>query len=492
MALGDFPPEVNYCIDLGAQMASGRVSAAVSRNGVERMSVLHAERALTPAGWRSDVRVSIAGRLIAAVETGAAPEAGDERHKIMIPAAANLHSHAFQRAMAGLAEVRGPEVDTFWTWRETMYRLALAMSPEDVEAVAAQLYVEMLESGFASVAEFHYLHHAPDGSPYRSPAEMAGRIIDAARRVGIGLTLLPVFYAHSTFGGAPPKPEQRRFINDSRSFARLFEDCRRMVDGSLGETIGLAPHSLRAVTPNELVEIEALAPGGPIHIHAAEQIREVEDCVAWSGVRPVRWLLDNASVDHRWCLVHATHMDAGETSDLAASSAVAGLCPVTEANLGDGIFNAARFIHVGGRYGVGSDSNVSIGVAGELRQFEYAQRLKERARNVCAPSGASCGRAMLEAIWGGGAQALARPCGRLAAGASADILTLRDEHPTLAGKTDDEILDAWIFAVGDGLVDCVWSGGRKVVEGGRHAMRDEVAGRFAVTMRSLRERSARA
>jgi formimidoylglutamate deiminase len=369
-----------------------------------------------------------------------------------------------------------------------MYRFALQMSPDDVEAVAAQVYVEMLEAGFAAVAEFHYLHHAPDGSPYESRAEMAGRILSAARRTGIGMTLLPVFYAHSTFGGAPPEPEQRRFVNDVSSFARLVDDCRRMAEGERDETVGIAPHSLRAVSPGELSELISLAGDAPIHIHAAEQMKEVEDCVAWSGARPVRWLIDNANVDEKWCLVHATHMDEQETRSLASSGAVAGLCPITEANLGDGIFNAADYIRAGGRYGVGSDSNVLIGVAAELSQLEYAQRLKERARNVCASPGGSSGHAMLEAIWSGGAQALARRSGRLAVGASADILTFRAEHQTLAGKADDQILDAWIFSAGNALVDCVWSGGRKVVAGGRHPLRDQVAARFSATMRKLSER----
>ena len=451
------------------------------------MPVLHAARALTPEGWKSDVRVTIEQGAIAAVEIGAPAQDGDEQHAIMAPAAANLHSHAFQRAMAGLAENRGRQIDTFWTWRETMYRFALMMSPDDVEAVAAQLYVEMLEAGFAAVAEFHYLHHSPDGSPYDAPAEMAGRILSAARRTGIGMTLLPVFYAHSTFGAAPPEPEQRRFVNDVASFARLVDDCRSMVDGERDETVGIAPHSLRAVSPRELSALVSLAGDGPIHIHAAEQIKEVEDCIAWSGARPVRWLIDHAGVDEKWCLVHATHMDEQETQDLARSGAVAGLCPVTEANLGDGVFNAADYLRSGGRYGIGSDSNVSIGVAGELRQLEYSQRLRERARNVWAPVAGSTGRAMLEAIWAGGAQALRRRCGRLAPGASADILTFRARHPTLAGKVDDEILDAWIFSVGDGLVDCVWSGGLKVVVDGRHVFKDQVAARFAITMRELSE-----
>jgi formiminoglutamate deiminase len=311
---------------------------------------------------------------------------------------------------------------------------------------------------------------------------MAGRIVAAARDAGIGLTLLPVFYAHATFGGAPPKPEQRRFVTDVDSFARLVEDCRRLVEGRPGEAIGVAPHSLRAATPGELADVVALAGDGPIHIHAAEQTKEVEDCAASLGARPVRWLLDHARVDRRWCLVHATHMDKGETRDLAASGAVAGLCPVTEANLGDGVFNARDFLDAGGRYGVGSDSNVRIGAADELRQLEYGQRLSARARNVMAPPGGSTGRAMLDATWRGGALALARRCGALAVGASADFLTLRADHPTLAGKAGDAILDAWIFSVGNGLVDCVWSGGRKVVQDGRHALREKIAARFKATM----------
>ncbi len=449
------------------------------------MTVVHAESALTPGGWTSGVRLVIDAGSIAAIETGVPAREGDERHAILVPALANLHSHAFQRAMAGLAETRGPGADTFWTWRETMYRFALTMTPDDVEAVAAELYIEMLEAGFASVAEFHYLHHAPDGAPYANRAEMAARIVAAARETGIGLTLLPVFYAHGGFGDAPPKPQQRRFITDIGSFARLFEACERLIEGRPDEAVGVAPHSLRAATPAELFDVVALAGDGPVHIHAAEQTKEVEDCVASLGARPVRWLLDHAGVDHRWCLVHATHMDEGETRDLAASGAVAGLCPVTEANLGDGTFNARAYLSAGGRFGVGSDSNVSIGAADELRQLEYSQRLAERSRNVLARRGGSTARAIFDTALTGGAQALARRSGALAVGASADFLTLRADHPTLAGKSGDAILDAWIFSAGNALVDCVWSGGRKVVQGGRHASRERIAARFAATMRRL-------
>ena len=446
------------------------------------MPVVHAESALAPEGWTQGVRLRIENGRITAVERGVGARDGDERQAILLPAVANLHSHAFQRAMAGLAEIRGPGVDTFWTWRETMYRFALMMSPDELEAVAAELYVEMLEAGFSAVAEFHYLHHEPDGSPYAARAEMAARIVSAARETGIGLTLLPVFYAHATFGGAAPKPEQRRFITDVASFARLVEDCGKLV---AGEAIGVAPHSLRAATPEEIAEVIALRPDGPIHIHAAEQTKEVEDCAAALGARPVCWLLDHAGVDRRWCLVHATHMDEHETRDLAASGAVAGLCPITEANLGDGVFNAPDYLRAGGCYGVGSDSNVRLGAADELRQLEYAQRLSLRARNVMAPRGGSTGRAMLEAVWAGGAQALGRNCGALAVGASADFLTLSADHPTLAGKTGDAIVDAWIFSAGAAMVDCVWSAGRKVVEGGRHALREPIAARFKATMRRL-------
>jgi formiminoglutamate deiminase len=449
------------------------------------LSVVHAETALTPQGWTADVRLTFENGVIATVESGAAARERDERHGIVIPAVANLHSHAFQRAMAGLAEVRGPAEDSFWTWRESMYRFALAMTPDDVEAVAAQAYVEMLEAGFSAVAEFHYLHHAPDGSPYADRAELASRVAAAAYETGIGLTLLPVFYAHSGFGGAPPKPEQCRFVNDADGFALIVEGCERLVRERPGDAVGLAPHSLRAVTPNELRAIAALAGERPIHIHAAEQVAEVEGSIAALGARPVRWLLDNSAVDSRWCLVHATHMDDAETRDLAASGAVAGLCPVTEANLGDGTFNAPAYLGAGGRYGVGTDSNVLIGVADELRQLEYSQRLAARARNVLATRGGSTGRAMFDSVWGGGAQASGRSCGALAAGMSADFLSLDVDHPALAGKSGDALLDAWIFSGGTAVIDCVWSRGLKRVVGGQHVARERIAARFKAAIRRL-------
>ncbi|RUY11393.1 formimidoylglutamate deiminase, partial [Mesorhizobium sp. M7A.F.Ca.CA.004.12.1.1] len=337
------------------------------------MAAIFAEQALLPDGWRDNVRLTFAEGRITTVEPGATALAGDERHAILLPGMPNLHSHAFQRGMAGLAELRGPSADSFWSWREVMYRFALSMTPDQVEAVAAQLYVEMLEAGFSRVGEFHYLHHDRDGKSYANLAEMAGRIAAAAGETGIGLTLLPVFYAHSSFGGAVPNEGQRRFINDVNRFSRLVEKCRELVRALNQAVVGVAPHSLRAATPQELAEVAALAPEGPIHIHIAEQVKEVEDCLAWSGARPVEFLLANAKVDKRWCLIHATHMTDTETVAMARSGAIAGLCPITEANLGDGTFAAPLFREHGGRYGVGSDSNVLIGLPDELRQLEYSQ-----------------------------------------------------------------------------------------------------------------------
>ena len=447
------------------------------------MSGLHFQKALTPEGWRTNVRLTLEGEHIVALDTDAPPSPGDERHALGLPAIGNLHSHAFQRAMAGLTETRGPSDDSFWTWRETMYRFALRMTPADVEAVAAQAYVEMLEAGYAAVAEFHYLHHAPNGDSYANPAEMSERIAAAASHAGIGLTLLPVFYAHSGFAGAPAKPEQRRFITDVESFARLHESCRAAI-GQSG-VLGVAPHSLRAATPNEIAAVVAIAGAAPIHIHIAEQIDEVEACVAWSGARPVRWLIDHAPVGENWCLVHATHIDVEETADLAKSGAVAGLCPITEANLGDGTFPAPAFSKAGGRFGVGTDSNVQIALAGELRQLEYSQRLARRSRNVSAPPGGSTGRALFETAAAGSAQALGRPNGRLTLGAVADILSLRASSPWLAGREDDAILDTWIFSAGRALVDCVWSGGVKVVADGCHRQREPISARFGESLRRL-------
>ena len=446
---------------------------------------LHFRTALLPEGWRDNVRIQIDGGRITAVNADVTAEPHDERHAIGIPGMPNLHSHAFQRAMAGLAEYGGAGPDDFWTWREVMYRVALSVTPDDVEAIAAQLYAEMLEAGFTRVGEFHYLHHDADGSPYSNIAEMATRIAAASSETGIGLTLLPVFYAHGDFGGAPPTAGQRRFISNIDGFARLFEASGAAISTLDGANIGVAPHSLRAVAPEELADLLRMAPDMPVHIHAAEQVREVEACLVWSRKRPIEWLLENASIDQRWCLIHSTHMTDAETAALADSGATAGLCPVTEGNLGDGIFNGRAFLDRGGAFGIGTDSNVLVDFAGELRQLEYAQRLGDRARNRMSVEGKSTGRTLFDAALAGGTKALAAAPGGLTPGASADIVSLRSDHVALQDRKGDRILDGWIFAAREPAVDCVWVRGVKRVANGSHIHRDDIRQRFDKAMRRL-------
>jgi formimidoylglutamate deiminase len=450
------------------------------------LTKLHFAHALLESGWHRDVTITIEERLITAVQPGSVPSPDAEQFAgIALPGVANLHSHAFQRAMAGLVERRGPEEDSFWTWREVMYRFLTRMTPDDVEAVAALAYVEMLEAGFTSVGEFHYLHNAPDGSRYADPAETGGRIIAAAEASGIGLTLLPCFYAHGGCGGAAAKPGQIRFLSDLDGYWRLLDSSKHHVSRLPGAILGIAPHSLRAVDAGELRALAENWPSGPIHIHAAEQTAEVDECVAWSGARPVQWLLDNMSLDTRWCLIHATHMTPEEARALGCSGAVAGLCPITEANLGDGIFEATSFLAAGGCFGVGTDSNVRISAPEELRTLEYSQRLRERKRNRLGPPGSSTGRHIYDMARAGGAQALGLDTGVLAAGRSADILVLDHTHPALVARTGDPILDSWIFAGGDGVVRDVIAGGRRVVCDGHHIHRGAIGRRFADTMQRL-------
>jgi formiminoglutamate deiminase len=439
------------------------------------------EQALLDGGWARGVRLTLDGGRIATIEAGVTRKADEPAHGAAIPGLCNLHSHAFQRGMAGMAEVAGPEGDNFWTWREAMYLFVDRLTPNDNRAIAELAFAEMLEAGFTRVGEFHYLHNDLEGRAYADPAEMVHSIVGAAETTGIALTLLPVFYAHASFGGLPPKPGQRRFIHDVDGFGRLLEASRAAVAALPDAVVGCAPHSLRAVTPEELAAVTALA-DGPIHIHAAEQVKEVEDCLAWSGARPVEWLLDNAGLDARWCLVHATHMTSDETRRLAASGAVAGLCPITEANLGDGVFPTRDYLGAGGALGVGTDSNVLIDAAGELRGLEYAQRLVHRARNVTAPApGRSTGAALFGAALAGGAEALGVDAG-LKAGAAADLVALDLDHPSLAGRTGDAVLDAWIFACRESPVAAVWRRGRQVVEAGRHVAREAIVDRYRATV----------
>ncbi|MBK9083446.1 MAG: formimidoylglutamate deiminase [Rhizobiales bacterium] len=445
------------------------------------MTTIFAAQALTPAGFSENVRVTLAGDAISRVETGVAGQPGDVRVGALVPGLPNLHSHAFQRGMAGLAERRGASADSFWTWRDVMYRFALSLTPDEMQAIAEMAYVEMLEAGFTRVGEFHYLHHDADGRAYADPAEMSLRILAAAQATGLNLTHLPVFYAHSDFGGRAPNEGQRRFIHSLDGFARLLGRIRAAMTRPL-DRLGIAPHSLRAATAAELSALVATHEDGPIHIHVAEQTREVEDCVAVSGQRPVEWLLAHQPVDSRWCLIHATHLAEAERRGLAACGAVAGLCPITEANLGDGLFPAPEFFAEGGRFGVGSDSNVEISVAGELKTLEYGQRLTRRLRNVLAMGEGSTGASLFQRALAGGAQALAAPTPQIAPGAPADLVALADAaNLPQAGET---ILDRWIFAR-DVTVGDVWAAGRHVVREGRHIARDAVVARYAKAVKRV-------
>lgn len=451
------------------------------------------ETALLPEGWRNRVRISMAGGVITAVMPDEPPRPTDARHGIALPGLTNLHSHAFQRGMAGLAEVRGPTGDSFWTWREIMYRFLAAMTPDDVEAIAALAYVEMLEGGFTEVAEFHYLHHDPDGRPYSNLAEMAERIAAAGTETGITVALLPSFYAHGGIGGQPPVAGQRRFICDLDRYTWLLDASAAVAWAPGSRVAGVAPHSLRAVTEHELRHVVQLARGRPVHIHVAEQPKEVDDCLAWSGKRPVEWLLDTIGLGSQWCLIHATHTTEAELARAAERFVIMGLCPVTEANLGDGIFKTAHWVGLsergGGTFGVGSDSNVLIGVADELRQLEYAQRLATGARNaIVAAEGQSSGATLFKAALDGGARAVGRggpedAC--LAIGRPADIVALDPEHVSLVGRKGDRLIDGWVFASGRSAIADVWSNGRHVVAGGRHVRREQIEARYRSVVRRI-------
>jgi len=420
--------------------------------------------ALLPEGWAENVRLTMADGNIASVERGIPGGTG-----IALPGMPNLHSHTFQRAMAGYAELRGPGADSFWTWRELMYRLALGMNPDDVQAVATQAFVEMLEGGYTAVAEFHYLHHTPDGTPYTDIAEMAVRLAAAAEATGIELLLLPVFYAHAGFGGTAPLPEQRRFINSLDAYAKLHERCAALAPS------GIAPHSLRAATPEELHALTTLAGTRPLHIHIAEQTAEVEACLVWSGLRPVEYLLRHAPVGANWCLVHATHVTPTEAGGITASGAVVGLCPLTEANLGDGIFPAHDFP---GAFGIGSDSNVLIDAGRELQMLEYSQRLAQRQRNVMASATTRpTATAMYQRALAGGAQAMGLQTG-LAPGAPASLVTI-------AGDDPDTALAQAVFTARAPAIRDVWVRGRRVVAEGRHPLAASARAGFGAAVKRL-------
>ena len=449
------------------------------------------QHALLPSGWHENVLVTIS-------DDGAlnAVEPDSNRTDVLritgwaLPGMPNLHSHAHQRAMVGLAERSGKSTDSFWTWREVMYCQVERMSPDQLQAVAAQLYAEMLSAGYTSVAEFHYLHHQSDGTAYTQRAEMGLRIVEAARATGIGLTALPVLYRYGGFGSAPSSAGQRRFVNDADQFLDIVEQIRNSASNNPNIAVGVAPHSPRAIDKmlldTVLAELDRVDPAAPIHIHVAEQQREVSECLTWCGRRPVQWLLDEFKVDHRWCLIHATHMDDGEVHRLAGSDAVAGLCPTTEGNLGDGLFEAVTFTNAGGVFGIGSDSHVSIDPREELRWLEYGQRLKHHGRNLLAGGpNRSTGRSLYDAALRGGGQSSGRRIGALREGFRADFVVLEPSAPVLAGRHSDSLLDTWLFSGVRPSVREVYVGGAKVVEAGRHIDADAIAHRYSAVMEQL-------
>lgn len=448
---------------------------------------LHAETALLPDGWAQNVRIEVADGRISAVMPGA--EAVGPVLGCLLPAPVNLHSHCFQRAMAGMTEARTAGQDSFWTWRSLMYRFLDHLTPEDVEAIAALAMVEMAEAGFAGVAEFHYLHHQTGGASYDDPAEMASRIVAAADATGLGLTLLPVLYQQGGCDGRALQGGQLRFGCTEERFVHLMDGAARALRSLPDDArLGAAPHSLRAVSRDSLARITDLARGGPVHMHLAEQQAEVAEVLAAYGARPVDWALANLPVGPEWCMIHCTQMTPDETAGLAATGAVAGLCPITEANLGDGIFDAPRWQVAKGAMGVGSDSNVRISLAEELRLLEYSQRLQHRGRAMFATEGQSTGRALYQTAAQGGAQAAGRASGRIAVGAVADLVALDTADLALAGHQGDMLLDAFIFAGHDRLVTDLWSAGRHIVMHGRHVGRPAIEARYRQVMAGLRGR----
>lgn len=453
----------------------------------ETPRTLSARHILTTDGWRRDATLHIANGRITAITDGLT---ADTVYDCLLPGMPNAHSHAFQRAMAGLTERRSAASDdSFWTWREWMYRFLDRITPEDNLAITRHLYIELLKAGYTHIGEFHYLHQQPDGSRYENPAEMAETILQASAETGIGLTLLPVLYATSDFGGLPATHGQRRFLHSTDDFLSLLQQLRPLCDAQ-DVSLGIAPHSLRAVTPEMLsILLQALPSLGladcPKHIHAAEQVKEVEASLAYSGQRPVEWLLDHAAVNEQWCLIHSTHLTAQETERLARSGAVAGLCPTTEGNLGDGIFSGTAYFAAGGRIAIGTDSHIAINPAEELRLFEYTQRLSHRGRALLLEEGKSCGRTLWDKAVAGGRQALSISGRGLEIGGAADFLSLVMSHPLFTGKEADAILDTGIFALPALPVEDVFVQGKRVVQQGIHAQEAQAAADFRKVLSRL-------
>ncbi|MCH2077235.1 MAG: formimidoylglutamate deiminase [Rhodobacteraceae bacterium] len=449
-------------------------------------------RALVEDTWQKDVLVEVGETgLIERIAVEEEPSSDAVKVDSLLPAIANLHSHSFQRAMAGMTEYRAKGQDSFWTWRTLMYQFLEHLTPEHIEAIAGQVFVEMLEAGYASVGEFHYVHHQPGGTHYASQTELSDRIFAAADQTGIGLAHLPVLYSYGGAGKQELVEGQTRFGHSVDQFAQLMEALQsRLLEANPDTTLGIAPHSLRATSPDELAQVTASFGNGPVHIHIAEQPKEVADISDWLGARPVEWLLDHENVASNWCLIHATHMTETETVDFATTGAVAGLCPITESNLGDGIFNGTDFLAAGGAFGVGSDSNVRISLSEELRTLEYSQRLRDISRNLMVPGEGSVGHSLYKRAAEGGAQALSRNAGGIAVGKLADLTAINSNHPYLCALSEDQLINGFCFAADDSVVTDVWSAGRHMVKAGRHVHRDAVFSNYRTAMNDLKSKLA--
>jgi formimidoylglutamate deiminase len=448
--------------------------------------LIFAKRALLHNGWAKNVRIGVEHGLISAITTSAKPDASDVSVDTILPALSNLHSHSFQRAMAGMTEFRAAGRDSFWTWRELMYRFVNRVTPNQMQAIAALVFMEMQEAGYAAVGEFHYVHHQCGGAPYDDVAELSNQIYAAAQTTGLGLTHIPVLYTYGGAGEAPLTEGQLRFGNTVDRYFKLVDRAREGLRHlEFDARLGIAPHSLRATSPADLKAALTQHKAGPIHIHIAEQPKEVADIQSWLASRPVEWLLQNADVNANWCLIHATHMTDDETIAMAKSGAVAGLCPITEANLGDGPFNGATYLNADGAFGVGSDSNVNISLTEELRTLEYSQRLRDVARNVMVVGEGSIGATLYKGAALGGAQALGRDAGVIATGKLADLVAIDSTAPSLCALNSEQLLDGLVFAAKDNVVTDVWSAGRHSVKDGQHIQRQTITKNYRSAIAQL-------
>jgi formimidoylglutamate deiminase len=450
---------------------------------------LFVEKVLLTDGWASEKTLLIENGVITEIISGFV-EGAERADGIVIPGMVNCHSHAFQRAFAGFSEQGSEGQDSFWTWRNIMYKFLGQLTAEHAQVIATQLYIEMLKMGYTRVAEFHYLHHDIDGENYPQLSEMAEAIFKAAGETGIGLTILPVLYRHAGFGELPANDGQKRFINSTAQFNKLVSDCFALSADYQNTNVGIAPHSLRAVDKKSLhsvvKHVRDLDAKAPIHIHIAEQQKEVNDCLEYYGERPVQWLLNNAELDEQWCLIHATHINEQERKGLIASKAIAGICPTTEANLGDGIFPTTEFLSEGGTFAIGSDSHISVNPVEELRWLEYAQRLIKQQRAILvSPKEASVGRNLWQKAALGGAQSTNSNTGELAIGKQADLLVLKNKEMKLFAHSEEHLLDSLIFASQQNMVSEVMVNGQWVVRDGQHALEQSVAQNFTDILQAL-------